>query len=70
MANKRENVRYLLSKVKYDTNETSTNLSTEIIKNIANNIVSMLIYIYVMNYCKDHSFFYKLLILDMFYFVS
>ena len=70
MTNKREKLRYRLSKIKYDTNETSTNFSTNIVRKIANNIVSMLIYIFSMHYCKDHSIFYKLLIIDMFYFVS
>ena len=36
MANKCENVRYRLSKVKYDTNETSTKYSAEIASIIAN----------------------------------
>lgn len=43
-----ENVRYSLSKVKYDTYEESTQLCEEIASNISNNIVSMLIYIYVL----------------------
>ena len=51
MPNKREKVRFRLSKVKYDTNETSTKLSAEISNNIANNIVIMHIYISAMNYC-------------------
>ena len=57
MPNKCEKVRYRLSKVKYDTNEISTKLSKEISRNIENNIISMLIYIPAMHYCKDHSFF-------------
>ena len=69
-ANKRDNVRYHLSKVKYDINEISTKFFEEISNNIANSIVSMLIFISAMNYCKDHSIFYKLLVIDMFYFVS
>ena len=68
MANKHDKVGYCLSKVKYDTNETSTKLYAEIVSNIENNIVSMLIYISAMHYCKDHSIFYILLIIDMFYF--
>ena len=69
-ANKREKVRYRLSIVKYDTDEISSKFSEEISSNIANNIVSMLIFISAIHYCKDDSIFYKLLIIDMFYFVS
>ena len=69
-AQKREKVRYRLSIVKYDTDEISLKFSEEISSNIANNIVSMLIFISSMHYCKDDSIFYKLLIIDMFYFVS
>ena len=70
MGKKHDKVRYRPSKVKYDTNEISTKFSEEISSNMVNNIVSMLIFISAMHYCKDHSIFYKLLIIDMFYFVS
>ena len=50
MANTRERVRYRLSKVKYDRNEESRQLCTEIASNILNNIVIMHIYICVMHY--------------------
>ena len=70
MADKREKVRYRLSIIKYDTDEITSKFSEEISSSIANNIVSMLIFISSMHYCKDDSIFYKLLIIDMFYFVS
>ena len=69
-AQKREKVRYRLSIVKYDTYEIYSKFFEEISRNIANNIVSVLIFISSMHYCKDDSIFYKLLIIDMFYFVS
>ena len=66
-AHKCEKVRYCLSIIKYDTNEVSSKFSEKVSSNIANNIVSMLIFISSMHYCKDDSIFYKLLIIDMFY---
>ena len=68
-AQKHENVRYRLSIVKYDTDEISSKFCEEVSSNTANNIVSMFIFVSSMHYCKDDSIFYKLLIIDMFYFV-
>ena len=56
-AQKREKVRYRLSIVKYDIDEISSKFSEKVSSNIANNIISMLIFISSMHYCKDDSIF-------------